>query len=196
MVVLVIVLSAFRSSIADYRIFVNKLAYDLKVPFTQWRIAEWSAPQRGDIVVFFSPVDGKRLVKRVVGLGGDIIEMRNDRLWINGSPVEYERPGLKHASKLGFFSPHRQYFLETFYGHTHPVSFTRLAHAKRTFAPVTIPQGHYFMLGDNRDESFDSRYFGPVDRRLIVGQSAIVVFSLDRGDYWLPRTDRFFRKLP
>ena len=68
-------------------VFVNKLAYDLKVPFTTWHIAEWSNPQRGDIVVFFSPHDGKRLVKRVIGLPGDLVELRNNALIINGRPV-------------------------------------------------------------------------------------------------------------
>src|SRR6266446_6543810 len=96
---------SIRSSLADWndvptgsmkptilegdRIFINKLAYDLKVPFTTWHIAEWSNPQRGDIVVFFSPKDGTRLVKRVIGLPGDTIELRNDQLFINDQPVDY-----------------------------------------------------------------------------------------------------------
>src|SRR5580700_334016 len=103
----VIILTAVRSAIADWndvptgsmnptivqgdRVFVNKLAYDLKVPFTTWHVAQWSNPKRGDIIVFFSPVDGIRLVKRVVGLPGDRIEQVNDRLWINGRPLEYDR---------------------------------------------------------------------------------------------------------
>src|SRR5215475_3074307 len=101
-----LVIFSIRSSLADWndvptgsmkptilegdRVFVNKLAYDLKAPFTTWHLAEWSAPQRGDIVVFFSPYDGKRLVKRVVGLPGDILELRNDRLILNGKTVEYQ----------------------------------------------------------------------------------------------------------
>jgi signal peptidase I len=92
----IIILTAVRSAIADWndvptgsmnptivqgdRVFVNKLAYDLKVPFTTWHLAQWSNPKRGDIVVFFSPVDGTRLVKRVIGLPGDKIELANDRL--------------------------------------------------------------------------------------------------------------------
>ena len=89
-----LVIFSLRSSLADWndvptgsmkptilegdRVFVNKLAYDLKVPFTTRHLAEWSNPHRGDIVVFFSPHDGTRLVKRVVGLPGDTIELRND----------------------------------------------------------------------------------------------------------------------
>jgi signal peptidase I len=102
----IVILTAVRSAIADWndvptgsmnptivqgdRVFVNKLAYDLKVPFTTWHLAQWSNPKRGDIVVFFSPVDGTRLVKRVIGLPGDKIELANDRLLINGRPSEYE----------------------------------------------------------------------------------------------------------
>src|SRR5579862_787348 len=100
-----LVLFSIRSSFADWnvvptgsmkptilegdRVFVNKLAYDLKVPFTTLHIAEWSAPQRGDIVVFYSPKDGTRLVKRVIGLPGDTVEMRADELIINGEKVAY-----------------------------------------------------------------------------------------------------------
>src|SRR5882672_10879422 len=106
LVILALVLFSIRSSLADWndvptgsmkptilegdRVYVNKLAYDLKVPFTTWHIAEWSNPQRGDIVVFFSPHDGKRLVKRVIGLPGDTVELRNNALVINGQPVEYQ----------------------------------------------------------------------------------------------------------
>src|SRR5215471_9245033 len=97
---------SIRSSLADWsdvpsgsmnpttlegdRVYVNKLAYDLKVPFTTWHLAEWGNPQRGDIVVFYSPYDGKRLVKRVIGLPGDSIELRNDNLILNGQAVQYQ----------------------------------------------------------------------------------------------------------
>src|SRR6478752_3301291 len=105
LLVLALVLFAIRSSLADWndvptgsmkptilegdRVFVNKLAYDLKVPFTTWHLAEWSNPKRGDIVVFYSPYDGQRLIKRVIGLPGDTVEMRNEVLVLNGQQVEY-----------------------------------------------------------------------------------------------------------
>src|ERR1700758_2878037 len=104
-----LVLFAVRSAIADWndvptgsmkptimegdRVFVNKLAYDLKVPFTQWHLAEWDNPRRGEIVVFFSPADGKRLVKRVIGLPGDVIELRHEQLIVNNQPIAYEALG-------------------------------------------------------------------------------------------------------
>src|SRR5215471_2762495 len=105
LLVLGLILFSIRSSLADWndvpsgsmkptilegdRIFVNKLAYDLKVPFTTWHLAEWSQPRRGDIVVFFSPKDGQRLVKRVVALPGDTVELRDEILLINGEPANY-----------------------------------------------------------------------------------------------------------
>ena len=110
LLITVLVLSAFRSAIADWndvptgsmkptilegdRVFVNKLAYDLKFPFTTWHLAQWDNPKRGDIVVFYSPLDGKRLVKRVVGLPGDRIELRNNRLLVNDAPVTYRAPAI------------------------------------------------------------------------------------------------------
>jgi signal peptidase I len=67
--------------------------------------------------------------------------------------------------------------------------------ARRTFGPVQVPAGGYFMMGDNRDNSFDSRYFGPVPRQQIIGRATSVVLSLNHEDYWLPRLDRFFSPL-
>src|SRR5439155_26929888 len=108
-VILIIVMCSFRSAIADWnivpsgsmnpsilegdRIFVNKLAFGLRVPFTSWEVAHWSTPSRGDVVVFYSPADGERLVKRVVGLPGDTIAMTNNALLINGTPAQYQMVG-------------------------------------------------------------------------------------------------------
>lgn len=105
---LILITCALRSSLADWnqvptgsmkptilegdRIWVNKLAYDLKVPFTTWRLAQWDNPKRGDIVVCFSPADEKRLVKRVIGLPGDTIEMRSNQLIVNSFDSRYFGP--------------------------------------------------------------------------------------------------------
>ncbi len=110
------ILFAFRSAIADWndvpsgsmepsimigdRVFVNKLAYDLKVPFTTWRVAQWDNPKRGDVVIFFSPADEQRLVKRVIGLPGDRIELRNDQLLVNDRAVTYETLSPKFTSEV------------------------------------------------------------------------------------------------
>lgn len=204
---------AVRSAVADWndvptgsmnptivqgdRVFVNKLAYDLKVPFTTWHLAEWGNPQRGDIVVFFSPANGECLVKRVVGVPGDSIELRNEKLFINGRASEYQSLPADAgkdvpADKLGA----RVFAEESANGiHDHPVMILPQIMARRTFGPVIVPPGKYFMMGDNRDNSSDSRYWGVVDRKEIVGRATAVVMSLDHQHYYEPRWSRFFTKL-
>jgi signal peptidase I len=199
LLVFALVLFAFRSAIADWndvptgsmkptilegdRVFVNKLAYDLKVPFTTWHLAQWDNPKRGDVVVFFSPADGVRLVKRVVGLPGDRMELANNAVLVNGTPVKYEPlPEATIAELPTAERPAHQYATEDLALHPHPVMSTPALPAKRSFGPVTVPQGKYFMMGDNRDNSFDSRFFGAVDRSQIVGRATAVVISLDRAD--------------
>lgn len=198
---------SIRSSLADWndvptgsmkptilegdRVFVNKLAYDLKVPFTTWHIAEWSNPQRGDIVVFFSPKDGQRLVKRVIGLPGDTVEMRDEQLIINGQPVEYASADPEIAAQLSGIERERGIFTtEELPESPHAVMAINGVPAMRTFAPVQVPEGRYFMMGDNRDNSFDSRYFGTVARGQIVGRATSVVLSLNKENHWLPRWSR------
>ena len=116
-ILILVVMGTFRSAIADWnhvptgsmkptilvgdRIFVNKLAYDLKIPFTRVRVASWSSPRRGDLVVFFSPADGKRLVKRVVGLPGDRVSMKDNRLRVNGVAIDYSSLTPASVSGLG-----------------------------------------------------------------------------------------------
>jgi signal peptidase I len=207
LLILALVMFAIRSSLADWndvptgsmkptilegdRVFINKLAYDLKVPFTTRHIAEWRNPQRGDIVVFFSPKDGKRLVKRVIGLPGDTVELQNERLIINGQPVEYGSPDPAIAAQLPEAERARSIFAtEKLPASPHAVMAINGVPAMRTFGPVHVPEGHYFMMGDNRDDSLDSRYFGTVARDEIVGRATAVVLSLNKKNYWLPRWSR------
>jgi len=205
--ILAVILFSIRSSLADWndvpsgsmeptilvgdRVLVNKLAYDLKVPFTTWHIAQWNNPQRGDIVVFFSPKDGTRLVKRVIGLPGDTVELRNDQLIINGQRVDYTTLAPKIPERLsGPERAHGIFAAEQLPGRSHAVMALSGVPAMRTFGPVHVSEGHYFMMGDDRDNSFDSRYFGSVDRGQIVGRVSSVVLSLDKSNYWLPRWSR------
>ena len=210
--ILGLVIFSIRSSLADWsdvptgsmkptilegdRVYVNKLAYDLKVPFTTKHLAEWSNPHRGDIVVFFSPRDGTRLVKRVVGVPGDTVELRSNLLVLNGQAVEYKPIAQELLRDLAPTDRASQvYALEQLPGHRHSVAAIPAAPALRTFGPYVVPEGQYFMMGDNRDNSFDSRYFGPVPRKQIVGKAAAVALSFDRENYWLPRWQRFFTAL-
>lgn len=207
-----IVATSFKSAIADWnivptgsmkptilegdRIFVNKLAYDLKIPYTTVHIAAWADPRRGDIVVFFSPVDGTRLVKRVVGIPGDSLKMVNNRLIINGEEVAYQLLNYPETHEVFQGIDANQHgYLEDLGDSQHPVVITPRRQSLRSFATVTIPEGKYFMMGDNRDNSADSRYFGLVDRSLVVGRATSVVISLDSNDRYQPRWERFFTGL-
>ncbi len=204
---------SFKSAIADWntvpsgsmrptilegdRIWVNKLAYGLKIPFTTWHLARWGTPQRGDIVVFFSPKDGTRLVKRVIGLPGDVVQMANDRLIINGKSAQYSPVDPAIAAELSAAErPHRRLADESFGKRKYPVMATPELRAMRNFGPVTVPAKHYLVLGDNRDNSADSRYIGFVPLDSIVGRTSSVVFSINYKDYWLPRAHRWFYSLP
>jgi len=209
----ILILTAVRSAIADWndvptgsmnptivegdRVFVNKLAYDLKVPFTTWHLAQWSNPKRGDIVVFFSPVDGTRLVKRVIGLPGDKIELANDRLLINGHLSQYDSLPSETGRDVPSDHDTRHLYARENAGEmpSHVVTLLPQRMALRTYGPIVVPPGQYFMMGDNRDNSYDSRYWGAVDRNRIVGRASMVVISLDRQHYFEPRWHRFFTGL-
>ncbi len=203
----------FRSAIADWndvptgsmkptivegdRIFVNKLAYGLRVPFTNIWVARWDTPSRGEIVVCKSPVDGKRLVKRLVAVPGDTIELRNATLFINGQPATYGPLDQDTIDQIQPDTMRRRFRSETVDGVTHAIMQTPTSvRADRTMPPFTLGRGEYFAMGDNRDLSLDSRSFGPIMLNEIVGRSGRVVLSLDHDNYYLPRLGRFFRKLP
>lgn len=209
--VALIIATSFKSAIADWndipsgsmkptiligdRVFVNKLAYDLKVPYTTLHIAQWSDPKRGDIVVFYSPENGKRLIKRVVGIPGDTLGMRQNRLFINGQLVKYEPLQKEIIDQIEHDQQSRYvFFNENLTGQQHAVMFSKSRSSLNTFGPVIIQDGQYFMMGDNRDHSADSRFFGFVDRKLIVGRAAVVVVSRE-GSFLNPRWSRFFKDL-
>lgn len=211
LLIALLIAASFKSAIADWndvptgsmiptilegdRIFINKLAYDLKFPFTTWRIAHWDDPKRGDIVVFFSPADGRRLVKRVIGLPGDVIAMRNNQLFINGKALRYETLDQKIIDQIApEYQSNHVFLSENLSGTRHPVMFTPMHPFLHSFAPITVPQGRYFAMGDNRDNSADSRFFGFVERKQIIGRAVAVVISRNIS-FLHPRWSRFFHKL-
>ena len=209
---IVLVVIPVKSSLADWNwvptgsmnptilegdlIYVNKVAYDLRVPLTLHRLAKWSDPHRGDIVVCFSPDDGTRLVKRVVGLPGDTVELRNNTLLLNGEPVPYAKADPAYAASLPRELRRKSILAtEDLNGSAHAVMSIPSIVAMRNFGPVTVPAGSYFMMGDNRDNSKDSRFFGFVDREQIVGQAKAIIGSVDITDKYQPRLKRFLTAL-
>jgi signal peptidase I len=174
-------------------VLVNKLAYDLKVPFTTRHLAEWGDAARGDVVVLFSPADETRLVKRVVGLPGDLVEMRDEKLWINGRPLSYAPAA---AADLAGAEPSAIVATESLGVRPHAIKILPGRPAPRTFGPIRVPAGQYFVLGDNRDNSNDSRYLGCIDRARIVGRASAVIASVDLEKYGKPRLSRFLHPIP
>jgi len=192
----------FRSALADWnevptssmkptilegdRILVNKMAYDVRVPFTHISLHKIADPVRGDIIVFDSEVAEKRLVKRVVGIPGDRVEMVNNTLRINGEQLDYQ----DIAVATDFIDR-----MENLLGVEHVIRISQYGTAVSTFDPITVPEGYYLAMGDNRDQSADSRSIGFIPRNEIVGRTRSVVLSLDYDNHHIPRSDRFFHKL-
>jgi signal peptidase I len=161
------------------------------VPLSDTAIVHLGEPVRGDVVTFSSPTDGTRLIKRIVALPGDVVEMRGEVLVVNGAPASYTPLGeAKEARQGGPVTPAIR-AREQLAGREHSVQFLPELPAMRSFGPVTVPPGQYFVLGDNRDDSADSRYIGFVPRRLLIGRAHHVLVSADIVGNWLPRLDRF-----
>jgi signal peptidase I len=129
-------------------------------------------------------------------LPGDTVELRNEVLVLNGQPMEY---GSISDELLRDLIPADRtshvFATEQLPGQTHAVAAWPTVRAMRSFGPLQVAEGHYFMMGDNRDDSFDSRYWGPVPRKQIVGRASAVVLSFDKKNYWLPRWHRTFSSL-
>lgn len=194
----------FRSAVADWndvptgsmnptiiegdRIYVDKLAYDLRVPFTLHSLIKFADPQRNDIIIFESEVADKRLVKRVIGIPGDIVAMKNNKLYLNGEAVQYPKNYAQPAN-----TPSTEIIVqESITEENHSIRLNNVPSALANFSAVKVPHGHYLVLGDNRDNSADSRVIGFVPRNEIIGRSNKVVLSLNYDNYFMPRAERFF----
>lgn len=168
------------------KVWVNKLAYDVKVPFTDVTLAKLSDPTRGDIIIIDSAQARKRLVKRIVGVPGDQIEIQNNALIINGVSADYEVLSRDGGTMI---------IEEALPGRNHQVRLTQFPGSSRSYGPVVVPEDRYFVLGDNRNSSADSRVYSFIPREEIMGRSRSVVFSLDSDNYFLPRGSRFMSGL-
>ena len=203
----------FRTAVADWNpipsasmrpnlvegdvVFVNRLAYNLKVPLTDIVLQHTGEPQRGDIVTFSSPRDGTRLIKRIVALPGDTVAMRDEQLVINGRAAQYSALDTvaETIAAVGQLQAQRVSEQGVGQAQAHRIQLLPQLPARRDFATVTVPAGHYMMLGDNRDNSADSRYFGFVPRELLIGKAERILVSANIQDHWQPRFDRFGMQL-
>ena len=179
------------------RILVDKHVFGLRLPWTLIRLTEGREPQRGEIVVFDSPVDGTSLVKRLVGVPGDVVAIDEHGLSINGEYASYAR-GDEALTRtlLAQTQDHRPtVYREGGVLPEHDLLRMPIASPREYFGPVRVPAGMYLMLGDNRDNSADSRYIGFVPRRNIVGLTNRVAISFNPDNYYLPRQARYFTPL-
>ena len=208
---LLLCFGVFRTAIADWNpvpsgsmrptivegdvVLVNRLAYDLKLPLTGIAVARLGEPQRGDIVTFESPQDGTRLIKRLVALPGDAVAMREGVLFINGVAAEYaDVHRLLDPVAPGINLPATR-ATERSAGSARSVQYLDGMPNRRSFGPVQVPADHFYMLGDSRDNSGDSRYFGPVPRALLIARAEAVLVSADITAHWAPRWERFVSRL-
>ncbi len=178
------------------RIYVNKLAFGLRLPFTLTWLARWNEPRRGDIATFASPADGIRLVKRVIGVPGDTVELRSNTLFVNGIEAVTSVTTTSSMQPL----PHggsvpATLARENLSGVEHAIEIIPGLGGRSTYGPIVVPAGEYFVMGDNRDMSNDSRYIGMVPLESFYGRCSAVALSLNpESGYW-PRWDRWLSPL-
>jgi signal peptidase I len=186
-------------------IFVSKFAFGLSIPFTDSKLLQYAEPQRGDVIVFKFPQDHNiDYIKRVVGLPGDVIEVKQESVYINGKPLPRERipsvcPDTESPRGPGFSDERDcELWMETLGDKRHE-TIQEPGRGGRDFARTVVPAGHVFVMGDNRDNSSDSRVWGTVDLDLVKGKALIVWWSRGETEGWSPiawfkaiRWHRFF----
>lgn len=142
-------------------ILVNKFIYGVKIPFIRKNLISISEPKRGDVIVFIYPEDrSKDFIKRVIGVGDDTIEIRNKKIFLNGLP-----------------------FQDTHGVYVDDFIIPGTIQPRDNFGPMTVPKGAVFTMGDNRDQSYDSRFWGVVDLKDVLGKAFIMYWSWNREDH-------------
>jgi signal peptidase I len=142
-------------------ILVNKFIYGIKIPFLRKTLVPISDPEQGDIVVFIYPIDrSKDFIKRVIAVGGDTIEIKDKKIFINGA-----------------------YYNDGHGVYTDNLIFPRAIQPRDNFGPVTVPEGALFVMGDNRDQSLDSRFWGFVNLKDVLGKAFIIYWSWDGNNH-------------
>jgi len=147
-------------------LFVNKFLYGPKIPFTNYRLPGIRDPKPGDIIVFKAPIDDEKdFIKRCIAVGGQTVEVRHKQFYVDG--VALNEPYVIHSDPRDIGYPRDE------------------------FGPFKVPPGYLFMAGDNRDDSSDSRYWGPLNADRIKGKAIFLYFSWDHDKHF-PRFSRFF----
>jgi signal peptidase I len=205
-VLFIVLMFSFRSSVADWyhvpsgsmeptiqagdRIVVDKTAYTLELPFSDIVIANTGDVERGDIVIINSSAAQNRLVKRAVAVAGDTAELRHNRLFINGESATITPLTAPFYEELLLGDSRTIALTNSDYIDSSGVAHRSIENPASSFHKVTIPKGYILAMGDNRDNSMDSRYYGLFPISEIQGRATSVAFSLDKSNYYLPRQDR------
>lgn len=151
-------------------ILVNKLAFGVSNPVTSRMAFFWSRPQRGEVVVFRYPENPDVFfIKRLLAKGGDVLEIKSGQVFVNDVALEQKPVDVPEGQDTDF-----SYFSES---GKYIVRYSNIEDT--SFGPVKVPEGHYFMVGDNRNQSNDSRFWGPVPENLIVGRAFLIWLSCD-----------------
>ena len=138
-------------------LFRSKFVYGYHIPYTRGRVFAFSTPRRGDIIVFVFPEDpGKDFIKRVIAVPGDTVKIRDKVVFLNGEPLD-----------------------ETYVRYADGSTVDGFVRSRDNMPKVTVPPGKYFVMGDNRDRSYDSRFWGFVDEDAIIGKALFIYFSVD-----------------
>jgi signal peptidase I len=162
--------------IGDFLV-VNRLALGARIPGTQVRVPGYGEPERGDVLVFESGQEqDPNLVKRLIGLPGETIEMRGKQVLIDG--VLLNEPYVKHFDSAGDpYDPAMDWQRSHLLPGTDPATYSP---TRDNWGPIVVPDGSYFFLGDNRDGSRDSRFWGPIERWRLMGKPIFLYYSYDR----------------
>lgn len=164
-------------------ILVNKFIYGIKMPFTHKTLIPVSNPKRGDIIVFIYPIDKRDFIKRVIAVEGDTLEIRDKKIFVNGTWTghkDYERFESEAMVPRGI--PERDFqtiWMNQIYGDHRPADRS----VKDNFGPITIPKDKLFVMGDNRDNSHDSRFWGFVPLESVKGKAFIIYWSWDSDHF-------------
>jgi signal peptidase I len=138
-------------------LFATKFIYGAKVPFLDARLPAVRDPRPGDVVIFKFPGDRKTdYIKRCIALEGQMVEIKGTKVFVDGKPLDEK--------------------------------YTKYIHkdiSRRAYGPTEVPEGHIFVMGDNRDNSYDSRFWGPLDKKLLRGKALFIYFSIDYDKHWL-----------
>jgi signal peptidase I len=201
----------FRSALADWnyvpsssmnptlvagdRVVVNKLAYNLRIPFTLKEVKRWATPVAGDVITFDSPADGVNLIKRVVAVEGDTVAMVDNQLIVNDVPQARELVDAARRIPTEQGTLALQVWRESLGTRSHETALIPELNLFKDFEAVNVPPGHVLVLGDSRDNSRDSRFLGFIDIQSITGRAERVVMSHNPDHFYLPRSQRWWLAL-